>query len=75
MKMNDIVFIIGKYIPDPSEKPRIIEARISHIKHRQFVAYDLDENNHGIFNFSKKHIGKCVFTTRKAAEQALNALQ
>lgn len=74
MKIGDTVFIIGKYVPDPSEKPRIIEAQISHIKHRQFVAYGINENNLGSWSFSKKHVGKCVFTTRELAEKALNAL-
>lgn len=71
MKINDIVFVIGKYVPDPSEKPRIIEAQISHIKHRQFVAYGIDDNNLGTWSFSRKDIGKSVFTTREEAEKAL----
>lgn len=71
VKIGDTVFIIGKYVPDPSEKPRIIEAQISHIKHRQFVAYGIDDSNLGEWSFSRKHIGKSVFYTREEAEKAL----
>lgn len=70
-KVGDTVFVIEKYVPDPSEKPRIIEAQISHIKHRQFVAYGIDENNLGEWCFSRKHIGKSVFYSREEAEKAL----
>lgn len=70
MKINDIVFVIGKYVPDPAEKPKIIEAKIAEIKHRQFVAYDTSDCC-GSFSFSKKHIGKLVFSIRKEAEKAL----
>ena len=71
VKIGDTVYIIGKYIPDPSEKPRIVEAQISHIKHRQFVAYGIDDNNLGTWSFSQKHIGKTVFLTHDEAERAL----
>lgn len=70
MGINDIVYIIGKYIPDPMEKPQIMEVKISHIKHRQFVAYRTDGET-GEWCFSKKHLGKCVFLTREAAEKVL----
>ena len=70
-QVGDTVFVIGKYVPDPLEKPRIIEAQISHIKHRQYVAYGIDENNFGEWCFSRKHIGKSVFYSREEAEKAL----
>lgn len=71
MNIGDIVYILGKYIPDPLEKIKLFEVKISHIKHRQFVAYRTDSGV-GEWCFSKKHLGKCVFLTREEAEKALN---
>lgn len=67
MKIGDIVYIFGKYTFDSSEKPQLLEVKISHIKHRQFVAYRTD-GGHGEWCFSKKHLGQSLFLTREDAE-------
>ncbi len=75
MKIGDTVFIIGKYtFFAPAGTPKIIEAKISHIKHRQFVAYEID-NEHGEWCFSQKHLNVTVFLTRKEAENVLKELE
>ena len=66
MKIGDTVYIIGKYLPYTTEPYVIVSGKIECIKHRQFVVYDKGE-----WRFSRKHLGKCVFLTREAAEKAL----
>ncbi len=70
MQIGDIVYILGKYTFDSAEKPQLLEVKISHIKHRQFIAYRTDDGP-GEWPFSKKHLGKCVFLTYDEAEKAL----
>lgn len=64
MKIGDKVYIIGKYFLD--EQTQVMEVKISHIKHRQFVAYRTDGES-GEWRFSNKHLGKCVFLTEQEA--------
>lgn len=71
MKVGDYVFIIGKYVPDATAPYVLVEGKITHIKHRQYVVY----NNTGRWAFSGRHIGKCVFMTREEAEKALKERQ
>jgi hypothetical protein len=68
-KIDDIVYIFGKYLPD--SEPIFIEAKISHIKHRQFIAYVTDRRP-GEWAFSKKHYNKCVFKDEQKAKEAWN---
>ena len=67
MKIGDIVYIIGKYIPSSTEPYVLVSGKIECIKHRQFVVYDKGE-----WRFSGKHLGKCVFLTKEEAEKALS---
>ena len=67
MKIGDTVFIIGRYTPCGDDV--LIEAKIDHIQHRQFVAYTVGDEP-GEWHFSKRYVGKSVFTTREAALEA-----
>lgn len=67
MKIGDIVFVLGRYLP--CGKTHVVEAKIDHIEHRQFVAYNVE--GYGEWRFSKKHIGKSVFNTFDAAKKVL----
>lgn len=66
MKIGDTVYIIGKYSFDPNECAKVMEVKISHISHNQFVAYRTDGIS-GEWRFSNRHLGKCVFLTEKKA--------
>lgn len=66
--IGDIVYILGKYLPDSSSPLLLLECKISHIKRRQFVAYRTD-GEVGEWKFSRKDFGKCVFKERKEAER------
>lgn len=66
MKIGDIVYIIGKYSFDPNKRTQVMEVKISHIKHRQFITYRTD-GGPGEWRFSNKHLGKCVFLTEQEA--------
>ena len=67
--IGDIVYVLGKYYFDFDAPLLLMECKISHIKHRQFVAYRTDGES-GEWRFSKKHYNQCVFKTREEAEQA-----
>ena len=67
--IGDIVYVLGKYLPD--SKVILIECKISHIEHRQFVAYRTDGET-GKWCFSKKYYNKCVFTDKEKATEELN---
>ena len=69
--IGDIVFILGKYIPDACAPLLLLECKISHIKHRQFVAYRTD-GKVGEWKFSKRHYNKCVFTDKNKATEEWN---
>ena len=66
--VGDVVYVLGKYLPDSSLPILLLECRISHIKNRQFVAYRTD-GEVGEWKFSRKDCGKCVFKERKEAEK------
>jgi hypothetical protein len=67
MKIGDTVFIIGRYTPCGDDV--LVEAKIDHIQHRQFVAYTVGDEP-GEWHFSRRHVGKSVFTAREAALDA-----
>lgn len=67
MKIGDVVFLLGRYTP--CGETVIVEAKIDHIQHRQFVAYTVD--GPGEWHFSRRHIGKSAFPTLGEAEAAL----
>lgn len=64
--IGDTVYILAKYVPDPCAPLLLLECKISHIEHRQFVAYRTDGET-GIWKFSKKDHNKCVFTDKDKA--------
>ena len=70
-KIGMTVYILGKYVPDPTTPILLLECKISHIKHRQFVAYRTDGET-GEWLFSSKHYNKCVFTDKAKATEVLN---
>lgn len=70
MKVGDIVYVLGKYLPDDTLPILLLEVKISHIKRRQFVAYRTD-GEVGVWLFSNKDLGKRAFLTREEAEKAL----
>jgi len=72
MKIGDIVYILGKYYFD-QKPPLLLEVKISHIEHRQFVAYRTDGES-GKWCFSRKHLGKCLFLKKAEAEAALQEI-
>lgn len=67
--IGDIVYILAKYVPDPCAPLLLLECKISHVEHRQFVAYRTD-GGAGIWRFSKKHYDKCVFKDKSKAAEA-----
>ena len=69
--IGDIVYVLGKYIPDSCTPLLLLECKISHIKHRQFVAYRTD-GEEGEWKFSKKDHNKCVFTDKDKAIKEWN---
>lgn len=70
--IGDTVYIIGKFYPcAPSV---LITATISHIQHRQFVAYGAGDNG-GTWCFSKKDYNKAVFKDKEQALCAFNAVK
>ena len=66
--VGDIVYVLGKYLPDSSLPILLLECRISHIKNRQFVAYRTD-GEAGEWKFSRKDYRKCVFKEKEEAEK------
>lgn len=68
--IGDTVYILAKYVPDSSAPLLLLECKISHVEHRQFVAYCTD-GSAGIWRFSRKHYNKCVFKDKDKAEKAL----
>lgn len=68
--IGDIVYILGKYMPNSYEPTYIIEVKISHIEHRQFVAYET--NGPCCWKFSNKHYNKSVFKNKENAIEKLN---
>lgn len=60
------VFVLGRYTP--CGKTIVVEAKIDHIEHRQFVAYTVD--GPGEWRFSRKNFGRSVFANRAEAEAA-----
>lgn len=69
--IGDIVYVLGKYLPDSNAPLHLMECKISHIKHRQFVAYRTD-GECGEWCFSKKHYGKLVFKDKQKATEEWN---
>ena len=67
--IGDIVYILGKYFPTAHAPLLLLECKISHIKHRQFVAYRTD-GEVGDWKFSRKHYNKCVFKDKDKAIEA-----
>lgn len=67
--IGDTVYILGKYLPDSCAPLLLLECKISHIEHRQFVAYRTDGET-GDWKFSKKHFNKCVFKDKDKATEA-----
>ena len=72
--VGDVVYVIGKYMPDCTSPLRLMECKISHIKYRQFVAYCTD-GEPGEWRFSKKHFNNCVFKDKNKAVEQLKILQ
>lgn len=66
--IGDTVYILAKYVPDPSAPLHLLECEISHIEHRQFVAYCTD-GSAGIWRFSRADFNKCVFKDKGKAER------
>lgn len=73
-KIGDTVYILAKYVPDPSAPLHLLECEISHIARRQFVSYCKD-GSPGIWSFSKKHYNKCVFKDKDKATQIWNEMR
>ena len=69
--IGDIVYVLGKYLPDANAPLLLMECKISHIKHRQFVAYRTDGES-GEWCFSKKHYNKSVFKDKEKATEEWN---
>lgn len=70
-EIGDIVYILGKYLPDADAPLLLLEAKISHIERRQFVAFRTDEET-GIWRFSRKHYNKSVFKDKEKAMEEWN---
>lgn len=70
--IGDTVYVIGKYYPLAPFV--LITATISHIEHRQFVAYGKGSNG-GTWCFSKKDYNKCVFTDKEQATRAFKLVK
>lgn len=66
--IGDIVYVLGKYLPDSSAPLLLMECKISHIKSRQFIAYRTD-GEVGEWRFSKKDYNKAVFKDKEMAEK------
>lgn len=69
--IGDIVYVLGKYLPSDYEPLFLLECKISHIEHRQFVAYRTDGET-GKWCFSKKHYNRSVFTDKEKAIEVWN---
>ena len=68
--IGQTVYILGRYSFTSFAPVCIIEAKISHIEHRQYVAYGVNGSD-GTWRFSRKHYGKSVFTERQKAVEEL----
>lgn len=78
-QIGDTVYILGKRVISSDAPLLLIAAKISHMKHRQFVAYEIGENGElsgGEWHFSDKYYGLSVFKDRNEAVAArLRALK
>lgn len=70
--IGDTVYIIGKFYPCAPFV--LITATISHIQHRQFVAYGAGDNG-GTWCFSRKDFNEAVFKDKERALQAFNTVK
>ena len=70
-EIGDVVYILGKYLPLADAPLLLLECKISHIQHRQFVAYRTDGET-GVWKFSRKDYNKAVFKDKSKAEAAWN---
>lgn len=68
---DDVVYILGRYLVNDNAPLLLIEAKISHIEHRYFVAYGIN-GSRGTWRFSKKHYNIVVFKDKKKAEEEFN---
>lgn len=66
--IDDVVYILGRYIVDDNAPLLLIEAKIMYIQHNQFVAYGINAH-HGKWYFSNSHYNKTVFKDKKKAEE------
>ena len=69
--IDDVVYILEKYLVNAHAPLVLIEAKIMHIEHRQFVAYGIN-GSHGKWYFSNYHYNKEVFKDKKKAEEEFN---
>lgn len=69
--IDDVVYILGRYLVNDNAPLLLIEAQIMYVEHRQFVAYGIN-GSHGTWRFSKKHYNIVVFKDKKKAEEQLN---
>lgn len=68
--VGDVVYVLGKYMVRADFPVCIIRAEINHVRHRQFVAYGLDDYSE--WRFSAKHYNKSVFKSKQEAIEAWN---
>ena len=70
IEVGDIYFIIAKFIPSDEFAPYIAEVKITEKRGNRYIARRVD--NDCIWYWIKKSdLGKAVFLTREAAENAL----
>lgn len=70
LQIGDVVYILGKYTISAYAPVWLIEARISHIRRRQFVAYEAGKDGEYSgreWRFSSKNLGLSVFTDKAEA--------
>lgn len=72
--IGDTVYILGKFVMSSYASTVLIEAKISHMKNKQFVAFT-SGHDYGTWVFSRKHYNKCVFTDREKAMEELSRRQ
>lgn len=68
--VGDVVYILGKRAVSADAPVLLITAKITHVKHRQFVASEVGVNgepNGEEWRFSNKHFGLSVFKNRSEA--------
>lgn len=69
--IDDVVYILGRYLVNDNAPLLLIEAQIMYIEHRQFVAYGIN-GSHGTWRFSAKHYNITVFKDKEKAEEEFN---